>query len=121
MNPATSARLADFEKTTGVEGTTLARKLLESALDYFEANGSITFPLLVIPTTTGKLLAGSTLGEPITDYASLDAAMKAQVKRAKELLERVAEPPPLSLLPKEEPNAADGESASDKRKRKHGR
>jgi hypothetical protein len=42
-------RVAHFEATTGVEGTTLVTNLLEAAMNYFDEHGSITFPLVVVP------------------------------------------------------------------------
>jgi hypothetical protein len=41
-------RLLDFEANTGIERVTLARNALLAALDFYEANGRITFPLQVI-------------------------------------------------------------------------
>lgn len=41
-------RLEAFERGTGVSGVTLGRNAIEAALTFFEANGKITFPLVVI-------------------------------------------------------------------------
>lgn len=43
------ARLRAFEKQTGVSSSALVRATLESALDYFEAEKEIVFPLCCVP------------------------------------------------------------------------
>lgn len=58
--------LAEFEATTGVEGTTLARELLAAALKYFKEHGSITFPLAVLPAS---LLKQATACQPLKGSA----------------------------------------------------
>lgn len=63
-----SARLNHFENETGIEGTTLGRQLLDAALEYYERNGAITFPLAVIPKSAVKMLQGATLVDPPAAY-----------------------------------------------------
>jgi hypothetical protein len=41
-------RLLHFEAKTGIERVTLARNALLAALDFYEVNGRITFPLQLI-------------------------------------------------------------------------
>ena len=48
LDAETTARLSKFEQTTGVEGTTLARNCILAGLNYFEENGSITFPVEIV-------------------------------------------------------------------------
>lgn len=43
------ARLRAFEKQTGISSSALARATLESALDYFEEEKEIVFPLCCVP------------------------------------------------------------------------
>lgn len=43
------ARLRAFEGQTGISSSALARATLESALDYFEAEKEIVFPLCCVP------------------------------------------------------------------------
>lgn len=49
-----SARLEHFEERTGVGAATLGRNALIAALNYFEAYGSISFPLLIIEASATK-------------------------------------------------------------------
>jgi hypothetical protein len=78
-------RLAACEKNTGIEGVSLARNLIAAALDYYEENGSITFPIAVIPlqelrllqqaassqTARKNIMAASTLlSEPAQSYST---------------------------------------------------
>ena len=43
------ARLRAFEEQTGISSSALARATLESALDYFETEREIVFPLCCVP------------------------------------------------------------------------
>jgi len=43
------ARLRRFEEQTGISSSALARATLESALDYFESEKEIVFPLCCVP------------------------------------------------------------------------
>ena len=43
------ARLKAFEKQTGISSSALARATIESALEYFEAEKEIVFPLSCVP------------------------------------------------------------------------
>lgn len=43
------ARLRRFEEQTGISSSALARATLESALDYFEQEKEIVFPLRCVP------------------------------------------------------------------------
>jgi hypothetical protein len=72
-------KVANFEATTGVEGTTLVTNLLEAAMDYFAEHGSITFPLVVVPksqwlssqTAQKSIMATSALlSEPTQSYST---------------------------------------------------
>lgn len=45
------ARLRKFEEQTGISSSALARATLESALDYFETQNEIAFPLRCVPAS----------------------------------------------------------------------
>lgn len=49
IDQATEKRLERFESVTKVEAVTLARAALDAALDYFDENGGIRFPLVIQP------------------------------------------------------------------------
>lgn len=68
-----AARLERFEERTGVEGTTLGRKAIEAALDYFEINGQITFPLELVQPPSAK----------ISDFAPKTQGLKAAEEPSK--------------------------------------
>jgi len=48
VDEATDARLAKFERETGVERVTLARNAMIAALDYYDRAGRISFPLVLV-------------------------------------------------------------------------
>jgi len=47
-------RLQQFEDDTDVEKVTLARAAIIACLDYFEDNGSLAFPLKIVPASGSK-------------------------------------------------------------------
>lgn len=53
-----SSRLALFESITGIPPSMLARTALEAAIDSFENEGHITFPLMVIPQEEWEKIYG---------------------------------------------------------------
>ena len=59
LDPILSSTLAEFENSTGVEGTTLARNSLKAALTYWQQHGHISFPLVLSEASTGTHSTGT--------------------------------------------------------------
>ena len=49
LDAADTASLQDFEGRTGIDGVTLGRNALRACIKYFQAGGTITFPLVLRP------------------------------------------------------------------------
>ena len=73
-----TAWLDDFERTTGVEGVSLARGLLTAAKRFHHEHGYLAFPLKVVPiaqtTAKTKAVTASLLAEDTATYKSAKSA-----------------------------------------------
>jgi hypothetical protein len=85
LNEVRTARLNAFERKTGVNGTTLGLECLDAALDYYEAHGPLTFPLIVIPKSSASKIAGSLIMEDPRKYGATISEQDALKKQGEKI------------------------------------
>jgi hypothetical protein len=77
LDQTDTQHLADFEDRTGVDGVTLGRNALRACLAYFQAGGTITFPLVLNPAHSGTDPIPAYLREPESAEATVTAPSAA--------------------------------------------